>query len=75
MTIRTIMVTRMDTITGTITTMGIAMTTRIRMVMNMAIRMITITAMAIRTITTTIPIRMPTIRMVRARWKRRRTEP
>jgi hypothetical protein len=54
-------------------------------IMPMVIRMITgtttatattmATATAMRTIIITTPIRMPTIRMGRARWKRRRAEP
>jgi len=41
------------------------------MITGIATLMITAMTMAIRTTITTIPIRMPTIRMDRVRWKRR----
>lgn len=68
------MIIRTGTVIRMITHTIMPMVTRMTMITGTATRMITITAMAMRTIIITIPIRMPTIRMGRARWKRRRAE-
>ena len=57
-----------------IMTRGTAMTMATGMNTVMITRTITRMTMAIPMITTIIPIRMPTIRMVRGRWKRRKAE-